>query len=361
MLDIAPPRFRVEEEEDRRGTFVAEPLPRGLGHTIGNSLRRVMLSGLTGAAVTKIRLTGVRHEFSTMPDVKEDVVDIILNIKGLKFKLERDEPIELQIQKDGPGEVTAADIELKADVEVVDPSAYIASVSSGGHLDLRLTVERGQGYRRAEGNKSEADPIGVIAVDSLFSPVQRVNDSVTETRAGARADLDSLRMEVFTDGRIDPQEAVHEASKQLMDYPGLFTPGSPVHAQADGRPRGGRGGGPGGAAGGGAGGRGAASQRLHCLGLFTDGSRVRGRADGRQRGGRAVIQDERPVEDLELTVRSYNCLKREGVDTIGQLATMTEEELMNIRNLGMKSVDEIRSKLLEYGYALDSEGLDEAR
>jgi DNA-directed RNA polymerase subunit alpha len=315
MLDIAPPRFRVEEEEGQRGTFVAEPLPRGLGHTIGNSLRRVMLSGLTGAAVTKIRVEGVSHEFSTVPGVKEDVVDIILNIKGLKFKLERDEPIELQIQKDGPGEVTAADIEVKADVEIVDPGVYLASVSEGGHLDMRLTIELGQGYRRAEGNKSDADPIGVIAVDSLFSPVQRVNYSVTETRAGARADLDSLRMEVFTDGRIDPQEAVQEASKQLMDY----------------------------------------------LGLFTDGYQVQGATDSRQRGGRAVIQDERPVEDLELTVRSYNCLKREGVDTIGQLATMTEEELMNIRNLGMKSVDEIRSKLLEYGYALDSEGLDEAR
>jgi DNA-directed RNA polymerase subunit alpha len=315
MLDIAPPRFRVEEEEGRRGTFVAEPLPRGLGHTIGNSLRRVMLSGLTGAAVTKIRVEGVSHEFSTIPGVKEDVVDIILNIKGLKFKLEREEPIELQIQKDGPGEVTAADIEVKADVEIVDPDVYIASVSEGGHLDMRLTVERGQGYRRAEGNKSDADPIGVIAVDSLFSPVQRVNYSVTETRAGARADLDSLRIEVFTDGRVEPQEAIQDASKQLMDY----------------------------------------------LGLFTDGYQVQGQADGRQRGGRAVIQDERPVEDLELTVRSYNCLKREGVDTIGQLATMTEEELMNIRNLGMKSVDEIRSKLLEYGYALDSEGSDEAR
>ena len=314
MLDIAPPRFRVEEEEQRRGTFVAEPLPRGLGHTIGNSLRRVMLSGLTGAAITKIRIEGVSHEFSTIPDVKEDVVDIILNLKGLKFKLERDEPIELQIQKDGPGEVTASDIEIKADVEVVDPSAYIASVSSGGHLDLRLTVELGQGYRRAEGNKSDADPIGVIAIDSLFSPVQRVNYSVTETRAGSRSDLDSLRMEVFTDGRVEPQEAVQDASKQLMDY----------------------------------------------LGLFTDGYQVQGAVEGRQRGGRAVIQDERPVEDLELTVRSYNCLKREGVDTIGQLATMTEEELMNIRNLGMKSVDEIRSKLLEYGYSLESEGLDEA-
>jgi DNA-directed RNA polymerase subunit alpha len=170
MLDIAPPRFRVEEEEGRRGTFVAEPLPRGLGHTLGNSLRRVMLSGLTGAAVTKIRIEGVSHEFSTIEGVKEDVVDIILNIKGLKFKLEREEPIELTIAKDSPGAVTAADIELKADVEIVDPEAYIASVSDGGHLDMRLTVERGQGYARAEQNKSEADPIGVIAVDSKSSP-----------------------------------------------------------------------------------------------------------------------------------------------------------------------------------------------
>ena len=289
MLDIAPPRFRVEEEESRRGIFVAEPLPRGLGHTLGNSLRRVMLSGLTGAAATKIRIEGVSHEFSTIEGVTEDVVDIILNVKGLKFRLEREEPMELTIAKDGPGEVTAADIELKADVEVVDPEAYIASVSDGGHLDMRLTVERGQGYARAEQNKSDADPIGVIAVDSL-------------------------RMEVFTDGRIEPQEALQDASKQLVDF----------------------------------------------LGLFTDGYQGAGAPDARQRGGRPVITDERPVEDLELTVRSYNCLKREGVDTIGQLATMTEEELMNIRNLGMKSVDEIRSKLLEYGYSLESEG-NEAR
>jgi DNA-directed RNA polymerase subunit alpha len=303
----------VEEEGERRAIFVAEPLPRGLGHTLGNSLRRVMLSGLTGAAVTKIRIEGVQHEFSTVAGVKEDVVDIILNVKGLKFKLEREEAIELEIQKDGPGEVTAADIDIKADVEVVDEGHYLASVSEGGHLDLRLTVERGQGYVRAEQNKSDADPIGVIAVDSLFSPVQRVNYSVSETRAGARTDLDSLTLEVFTDGRIEPREALQEASRQLTDI----------------------------------------------LGLFTDGYEgARSGGETRRSGGRVVISDERLVEDLELTVRSYNCLKREGVDTIGQLATMTEEELMNIRNLGMKSVDEIRSKLTEIGYELESEGYE---
>ncbi|MEW6638477.1 MAG: DNA-directed RNA polymerase subunit alpha, partial [Actinomycetota bacterium] len=261
------------------------------------------------AAVTKIRIEGVSHEFSTIPGVKEDVVDIVLNVKDLRFRLEREEPIELEIVKDGPADVTAGDIELKADVEIVNPEAHIASVSEGGRLEMRLTVERGQGYRRAEQNKSDADPIGVIAVDSLFSPVQRVNYSVTETRAGARADLDSLRIEVFTDGRIEPQEALQDASRQLIDI----------------------------------------------LGLFTDGYEGSSPGDGRGAGGRPVITDERPVEDLELTVRSYNCLKREGIDTIGQLATMSEEELMNIRNLGMKSVDEIRSKLLEYGYTLESE------
>ena len=308
MLDIAPPRFRVEEEEERRGQFVAEPLPRGLGHTLGNSLRRVMLSGLTGAAATKIRIEGVSHEFSTIPDIGEDVVDIILNVKELKFRLDRDEPIELEINKQGPGEVTAADIELKADVEVVDPDAYIASISEGGSFEMRLTVEKGQGYIRAEQNKSDADPIGVIAVDSIFSPVQRVNYTVSETRAGSRTDLDSLSIEVFTDGRIPPRRALQEAARQLTEILGLFTDGY-------------------------------------------EGSQM----ESRSRIGRPVITDERPVEDLELTVRSYNCLKREGVDTIGQLATMTEEELMNIRNLGMKSVDEIRSKLIEYGYTLESE------
>jgi DNA-directed RNA polymerase subunit alpha len=310
MLDIAPPRFRVEEEDERRGRFVAEPLPRGLGHTLGNSLRRVMLSGLEGAAVTKVRIEGVSHEFSTIPGVREDVVDIILNLKDLKFTLEREEPVELEINKSGPGEVTAADIDLKADVEIVDEDAYVATVSEGGTLEMRLTVERGQGYVRAEQNKSDADPIGVMAIDSIFSPVQRVNYSVSETRAGARTDLDSLSLEVFTDGRIRPRQALQEAAEQLMDILGLFTNGY-------------------------------------------EGPRT----EARNRVGRAVINDERPVEDLELTVRSYNCLKREGVDTIGQLATMTEEELMNIRNLGMKSVDEIRSKLIEYGYQLESEGL----
>jgi DNA-directed RNA polymerase subunit alpha len=310
MLDIAPPRFRVEEEDERRGRFVAEPLPRGLGHTLGNSLRRVMLSGLEGAAVTKVRIEGVSHEFSTIPGVREDVVDIILNLKDLKFTLEREEPVELEINKSGPGEVTAADIDLKADVEIVDEDAYVATVSEGGTLEMRLTVERGQGYVRAEQNKSDADPIGVMAVDSIFSPVQRVNYSVSETRAGARTDLDSLSLEVFTDGRIRPRQALQEAAEQLMDILGLFTNGY-------------------------------------------EGPRT----EARNRVGRAVINDERPVEDLELTVRSYNCLKREGVDPIGKLATMTEEELMNIRNLGMKSVDEIRSKLIEYGYQLESEGL----
>jgi DNA-directed RNA polymerase subunit alpha len=311
MLDIAPPRFRVEEEDERRGIFVAEPLPRGLGHTLGNSLRRVMLSGLTGSAVTKLRIEGVQHEFSTIEGVREDVVDIILNVKELKFKLEREEPIELEIIKNGPGDVTAADIELKADVEVIDPETYLATLSSGASFDMRLTVEQGQGYVRAEQNKSDADPIGVIAVDSLFSPVQRVNYTVSETRAGARADLDSLTIEVFTDGRITPRDALNEASRQMIDLLGLFAEGY----QGAARPA----------------------------------------AEASRGGGRNVITDERPIEDLELTVRSYNCLKREGVDTIGQLATMTEEELMNIRNLGMKSVDEIRSKLLELGYPIESE------
>lgn len=312
MLDIAPPRFRVEEEEEKRAVFVAEPLPRGLGHTLGNSLRRAMLSGLTGSAVTKVRIEGVSHEFSTLDGVKEDVVDLILNVKDLKFKLEREEPIELEISKDGPAQVTAEDIELKADVEIVNPDQYIASISEGGKLEMRLTVERGQGYVRAEQNKNDADPIGVIAVDSLFSPVQRVNYNVSETRAGSRTDLDSLSIEVFTDGRLGPQDALQEAAEQLTEVLGLFTDGQ--GAPQSGQPQPGR-------------------------------------------TGRPVINDERPVEDLELTVRSYNCLKREGVDTIGQLATMTEEELMNIRNLGMKSVDEIRSKLTEYGYSMESEGL----
>jgi DNA-directed RNA polymerase subunit alpha len=240
-----------------------------------------------GAAVTKVRIEGVSHEFSTIPGCQEDVVDIILNLKDMKFTLERDEPVELEINKSGPGEVTAADIDLKADVEDRGGGRVRSDRLRGRDAGDASYGREGSGVRSGRAEQERRRPHRRDGGRLDLLSVQRVNYSVSETRAGARTDLDSLSLEVFTDGRIRPRQALQEAARQLMDILGLFTNGY-------------------------------------------EGPRT----EARNRVGRAVINDERPVEDLELTVRSYNCLKREGVDTIGQLATMTEEELMNIATSG---------------------------
>jgi len=312
MLDIAPPRFRVEEEEGQRGTFVAEPLPRGLGHTIGNSLRRVMLSGLTGAAVTKIRVEGVSHEFSTIPGVKEDVVDIILNIKGLKFKLERDEPIELQIQKDGPGEVTAADIAPPAGVEVHNPELHIATLNGKGRLEIELTVERGRGYVSAVQNKQAGQEIGRIPVDSIYSPVLKVTYKVEATRVEQRTDFDRLVVDVETKPSIAPRDAIASAGSTLVELFGL----------------------------------------LRELNIDAEGIEV-----GPSPAEAADIANfSMPIEDMDLTVRSYNCLKREGIHTVGELLSRSEQDLLDIRNFGAKSIDEVKLKLHEMGLSLKDSG-----
>jgi len=278
-----------------------EPLSRGFGYTFGNSLRRVLLSSLEGAAISAVKLTGVEHEFSTVPHVKEDVTDIILNLKKIVFILhgEADEH-EVMLVKDGPGEVTAGDIALPSAVEVIDPAAYVATLEDGGNLEMRLTIRRGRGYVSADDNKSPGAPIGVIPIDSICSPVTRVAYSVEPARVGQRTDYDKLTLEVETNGAIDPETAVRKAATMLRDdLTDIF---------------------------------------LADLDEDRYGEEDEGPA-------RAEPEDDMLIDDLDLGVRSLNCLKREGIETVGDLLAKSEQELMCIPNFGRKSLDEVRERL----------------
>jgi DNA-directed RNA polymerase subunit alpha len=301
LLDFATPHSAYEPAGDNRGRFVVEPLPRGFGYTFGNSLRRVLLSSLEGAAISAVKLTGVEHEFSTVPHVKEDVTDIILNLKRIVFILhgEADEH-EVMLVKDGPGEVTAGDITLPSAVEVIDPAAYVATLEDGGNLEMRLTIRRGRGYVSADDNKSPGAPIGVIPIDSIFSPVTRVAYSVEPARVGQRTDYDKLTLEVETNGAIDPETAVRKAATMLRDdLTDIF---------------------------------------LADLDEDRYGEEDEGPA-------RAEPEDDMLIDDLDLGVRSLNCLKREGIETVGDLLAKSEQELMCIPNFGRKSLDEVRERL----------------
>lgn len=301
MLDYATPHSAYEPAGDNRGRFVVEPLSRGFGYTFGNSLRRVLLSSLEGAAISAVRITGVEHEFSTVPHVKEDVTDIILNLKKIVFLLHGEAgEHEVVLVKDGPGDVTAGDIELPAAVEVIDPGAYIATLEEGGRLEMRLTVRRGRGYVSADDNKRPETPLGVIPVDSIFSPVTRVAYNVEPARVGQRTDYDKLTLEVETNGAIDPKTAVLKAAALLRDdLTTIFL------ADIEGE-----------------------------------------RAEEEDKGGEGPEpEDDMLIDDLDLGVRSLNCLKREGIETVGDLLAKSEQELMCIPNFGRKSLDEVRERL----------------
>ncbi len=304
MLDFAAPHSVYEPTGENRGRFVVEPLARGFGYTFGNSLRRVLLSSLEGAAVSAVKLTGVEHEFSTVAHVKEDVTDIILNLKRIVFVLHGEaEEHDVMLVKDGPGKVTAAAIELPASIEVMNPDAYIATLEEGGRLEMRLTIRRGRGYVAADENKRPGMALGVIPIDSIFSPVTRVAYSVEPARVGQRTDFDKLTMEVETNGALDPQAAVTAAAAVLRDD--LVTiflgesedlrPESPVVVAAQG----------------------------------------------------SKPEDDMLIDDLDLGVRSLNCLKREGIETVGDLMARSEQELMCLPNFGRKSLDEVRERLEE--------------
>jgi DNA-directed RNA polymerase subunit alpha len=315
LMDFQVPRIVHEEVEDNRGVFVIEPLDRGFGYTFGNSLRRVLLSSLEGAAVTSVKLEGVAHEFTTLPGVREDVTDILLNFKNLICRLHGESPeIEVRLTKKGAGVVKASDIEAPAELEILNPDLEIANLSDKGKLEVTLTIGRGRGYVPAEMNRGPEHTIGVIPIDSIFSPVRRVSYDVESARVGQRTDYDKLRMDVTTDGSIDPRESIGQAAEILIRQ----------------------------------------------LAIFTDIDRIEGFgeaavAETQAEPALAHGMENFPIEELELGVRSYNCLKRVGIETIGDLVTKTENELAAIPNFGKKSIEEVKETLGTHGLTLRGE------
>ena len=308
MLIAQRPSLAEEVVNEYRSRFILEPLEPGFGYTLGNSIRRTLLSSIPGAAVTSIRVDGVLHEFTTVPGVKEDVTDLVLNIKELVVSTEHDEPVVMYLRKQGPGVVTAADIAPPAGVEVHNPELVLATLNGKGKLEMELTVERGRGYVRAELNKQAGQEIGRIPVDSIYSPVLKVSYKVEATRVEQRTDFDRLVIDVETKTSMRPRDAVASAGKTLVELFGLFRE---LNAEAEGIDMG------------------------------------PSPADAALAADLAL-----PIEELDLTVRSYNCLKREGIHTVGELVARSEADLMDIRNFGAKSIDEVKVKLVGLGMAL---------
>jgi DNA-directed RNA polymerase subunit alpha len=319
MIEFQTPQISAEKVENNRGTFTIEPLDRGFGYTFGNSLRRVLLSSLAGAAVTSVRIEGVAHEFSTIPGVKEDVTDIVLNLKEIVCRMHSDAAeIEAPLVVTGPGEVTAGDIDLPSGVEILNPDAHIATLEKKTKLEMYLTIGRGRGYSPAEENKSPDQPIGVIPIDSIFSPVKRVAYNVEAARVGQRTDYDKLTLDIETDGSVEPQAALREAAEILISSLAIFT-------DAD---------------------------IADLTGRGADGGEAAGAVAGAA-GGRAPDgMDEILIEELELGVRSYNCLKRAGIQTVGDLVQKSESELNAIPNFGRKSIEEVIETLEARGLSL---------
>jgi DNA-directed RNA polymerase subunit alpha len=325
MLDFQVPRISSESVDDNRGSFTIEPLDRGFGYTFGNSLRRVLLSSLAGAAVTSVRIEGVAHEFSTIRGVKEDVTDIVLNLKGIVCRMHSDATeIEAPLVVTGPGEITASDIDLPSGVEILNPTAHIATLEKKTKLEVYLTVGRGRGYRPAEENKSPDQPIGVIPIDSIFSPVRRVAYNVEQARVGQRTDFDKLTLDIETDGSIDPHAALREAAEILISQLAIFTDADRVVELRD----------TGGV-------------------VLEPGLAGAGAVGAPSRPPNAM--DDILIEELELGVRSYNCLKRAGIQTVGDLVSKTESELNAIPNFGKKSIDEVIETLHARGLTLRGE------
>jgi DNA-directed RNA polymerase subunit alpha len=323
MLDFQVPRISSESVEENRGSFTIEPLDRGFGYTFGNSLRRVLLSSLAGAAVTSVRIEGVAHEFSTIRGVKEDVTDIVLNLKGIVCRMHSDaSEIEAPLVVTGPGEITAKDIDLPSGVEILNPDAHIATLERKTKLEVYLTIGRGRGYRPAEENKSPDQPIGVIPIDSIFSPVRRVAYNVEQARVGQKTDFDKLTLDIETDGSIDPHAALREAAEILISQLAIFTDEARVvELREAGMP-------------------------------VLEPSPLGGNAGFAGQSRPANAMDDILIEELELGVRSYNCLKRAGIQTVGDLISKTESELNAIPNFGKKSIDEVIETLHARGLGL---------
>ncbi len=313
MIGIEKPKIECFDlDGDTYGKFTLEPLERGFGTTVGNSLRRVLLSSLPGYAITSVKIDGVLHEFSTIPGVKEDVTEIVLNLKGVILKINGEGPKTVYIEASGEGEVTAGDIKGDSEIEIFNPEHHIASLDKNAKLSMELTVDIGRGYISAERNKAEMQPpIGVIAIDSIYTPVLKVNYTVENTRVGQRIDFDKLTLEVWTNGTISAKEAVSLGAKILNDHLKLFIDLSENEFMAD------------------------------VLVEKDDNSREK------------VL--EMTIEELDLSVRSFNCLKRAGINTVEDLTNKSEDDMMKVRNLGKKSLDEVVAKLDSLGFALRKE------
>jgi len=317
-MEFQIPKIVHEEIDENRGVFQIEPLDRGFGYTFGNSLRRVLLSSLEGAAVTSVKIEGVAHEFTTLPGVREDVTDILLNFKNLIARLHGDSPeIEVRLSKRGAGAVTAKDIEAPAELEILNPDLEIANLSDKGKLEVTLTIGRGRGYVPAELNRGPEHTIGVIPVDSIFSPVRRVSYDVEAARVGQRTDYDKLILDVTTDGSLDPRDAIGQAAEILIRQLAIFTDLDRIEGFGE-------------------------------AAAATDGG-------GGAEPALAHGMENFPIEELELGVRSYNCLKRVGIETIGDLVVKTENELAAIPNFGKKSIEEVKETLATHGLTLRGE------
>lgn len=316
MLTVERPTITEEVvDEGTRSLFTIEPLEPGFGYTLGNSLRRTLLSSIPGAAVTSVRIDGVLHEFSTIEGVKEDVTDIILNVKQLVLTSTSDEPVEIFLGGEGPGEITADFITAPSDVDILNRDLHIATLNRNGRVEMYLTVQRGRGYVPAERNKTSERVVGEIPVDSIYSPVKRVTYRVEDTRVGQMTNYDRLILDVETNSAVTPAGALSSAGATLADLLGLFR-----DFEDDG---------PGG---------------------LTIGE------SAEEPGGLVSPNLSLPIEDMDLSVRSYNCLKREGVSTVGELVTRTEQDLLDIRNFGQKSIEEVKVKLADMGLALADYG-----
>ncbi|MCB0870635.1 MAG: DNA-directed RNA polymerase subunit alpha [Solirubrobacterales bacterium] len=316
--DFQVPTISSEQVDENKGVFTIEPLDKGFGYTFGSSLRRVLLSSLGGAAITSVRIEGVSHEFSNIAGVKEDVTDIVLNLKDLVVRMHTDaDAVEAPIVATGPGNVTAADIDLPAGVEILNPDAPIATLEKKTRLEMYVTIGRGRGYRPAEENKDSDQPIGVIPIDSIFSPIRRASYTVEAARVGQRTDFDKLTLELETDGSIEPNTALREASEILIKSLAIFSDPDRVEELTAREP------------------------------VVAEGVAVADGAAPATGGENDILIDE-----LELSVRSYNCLKRAGIETIGQLLVKSQSELAAIPNFGQKSIDEVVENLEGRGHQL---------
>lgn len=299
------PNVSIKHKDDFSGEFIIEPLERGFGHTLGNSIRRVLLSSIEGVGITRIRVEDIMHEFSTLDGMKEDMIEFITNLKGVVFRMESDGPVLLKLEKKGPGTVKASAIKLSSDVEIVNPGAYICTLTKKGKLNAEIRIEKNKGYKNAEENVVEGEPLGVIPIDTIFSPVKLVRFKVENTRVGQMTNFDRLSINIKTNGSVKPEDVLSQASKIINDYMALLIDLSDKESKDEP--------------------------------IFEEIEEEDKK------------QEYPSIEELELSVRAYNCLKREGIDSVEKLLEYSEDELLDIRNFGQKSIQEVKDKIKELG------------